>query len=196
MEIAAAVFEPQPAEFFQGSAVDGILVKIPLNQGMEAIKIRLIMTGVSLVPDTVTFFKAKAFQDSQHRLMGGSHQQGTFFQGENSFKIQAPQGSGKAGQPLHAFDLDKVSGNHIIVKNLPEGTKFTTLDGVERTLSADDLMICDEKGGACIAGVFGGLNSGVTEQTTTVFLESAYFNLVHHRICSSPNHRSRSSHWS
>lgn len=82
------------------------------------------------------------------------------------------------GQPLHAFDLDKVSGNHIIVKNLPEGTKFTTLDGVERTLSADDLMICDEKGGACIAGVFGGLNSGVTEQTTTVFLESAYFNPV------------------
>lgn len=82
------------------------------------------------------------------------------------------------GQPLHAFDLDKVAGNHIIVKNLSEGTKFTTLDGIERTLSADDLMICDEAGGACIAGVFGGLNSGVTEETKNVFLESAYFNPV------------------
>lgn len=82
------------------------------------------------------------------------------------------------GQPLHAFDLDKVNGKHILVKNLPEGTKFTTLDGVERTLSADDLMICDEQGGACIAGVFGGLDSGVTESTTNIFLESAYFNPV------------------
>ena len=77
-----------------------------------------------------------------------------------------------------SFDLDKVAGNHIIVKNLSEGTKFTTLDGIERTLSADDLMICDEAGGACIAGVFGGLNSGVTEETKNVFLESAYFNPV------------------
>lgn len=82
------------------------------------------------------------------------------------------------GQPLHAFDIDKMEGKHVIVKNLPEGTKFTTLDGVERTLSADDLMICDEKGGACLAGVFGGLNSGVTESTKNVFIESAYFNPV------------------
>ena len=82
------------------------------------------------------------------------------------------------GQPLHAFDLDKMEGKHIIVKNLPEGTPFTTLDGVERKLSADDLMICDEKGGACLAGVFGGLNSGVTDQTKNVFIESAYFNPV------------------
>lgn len=82
------------------------------------------------------------------------------------------------GQPLHAFDIDKMEGKHVIVKNLPDGTKFTTLDGVERTLSADDLMICDEKGGACLAGVFGGLNSGVTESTKNVFIESAYFNPV------------------
>lgn len=82
------------------------------------------------------------------------------------------------GQPMHAFDADKIEGRHIIVKNLPDGTKFTTLDGVERTLNAADLMICDEKGGMCIAGVFGGLNSGVTETTQNIFLESAYFNPV------------------
>lgn len=82
------------------------------------------------------------------------------------------------GQPLHAFDVDKMAGRHIIVKNLPEGTKFTTLDGVERTLSADDLMICDANGPACMAGVFGGLDSGVTESTQNIFIESAYFNPV------------------
>ncbi len=85
------------------------------------------------------------------------------------------------GQPLHAFDADKIAGKHVIVKTLPEGTKFTTLDGIERTLNAADLMICDEKGGMCIGGVFGGLNSGVTESTQNVFLESAYFNPVHIR---------------
>lgn len=82
------------------------------------------------------------------------------------------------GQPLHAFDADKIAGKHVIVKNLPDGTKFTTLDGVERSLSKDDLMICDENGGMCIAGVFGGQDSGVTESTKNVFLESAYFNPV------------------
>jgi len=80
------------------------------------------------------------------------------------------------GQPLHAFDADKIKGNKVIVKKLPAKTKFTTLDEVERELSADDLMICNAEEGMCIAGVFGGLHSGVTESTTTVFLESAYFN--------------------
>ena len=82
------------------------------------------------------------------------------------------------GQPLHAFDADKIAGKHLIIKTLPEGAKFTTLDGVERTLSASDLMICGEKGGVAIGGVFGGLDSGVTESTRNVFLESAYFNPV------------------
>ena len=82
------------------------------------------------------------------------------------------------GQPLHAFDLDKIKDKTIAVKNLPEGTKFTTLDGVERTLSREDLMICDSEKPLCIAGVFGGLNSGVTSQTKAIFLESAYFNPV------------------
>ncbi len=81
------------------------------------------------------------------------------------------------GQPLHAFDASKISGK-VIVKTLKAGTKFTTLDDVERTLHEDDLMICDEKGPMCIAGVFGGKNSGVTENTTNIFLESAYFNPV------------------
>ncbi len=82
------------------------------------------------------------------------------------------------GQPLHAFDANKISGNKIIVKTVAAGTKFTTLDGIERTLHEDDLMICDESGPICMAGVFGGANSGVTETTTNIFLESAYFNSV------------------
>lgn len=80
------------------------------------------------------------------------------------------------GQPLHCFDLSKVSGEEIHVRTCPEGTKFTTLDGVERTLSEADLMICDKEKPMCIAGVFGGLESGVTEATQDVFIESAYFN--------------------
>ncbi|ABQ05989.1 phenylalanine--tRNA ligase subunit beta [Flavobacterium johnsoniae] len=81
------------------------------------------------------------------------------------------------GQPLHAFDAAKINGK-VIVKTLPAGTKFTTLDDVERTLHAEDLMICDEKGPLCIAGVFGGKKSGVSEGTTAIFLESAYFDAV------------------
>lgn len=82
------------------------------------------------------------------------------------------------GQPLHAFDAAKISGNTVMVKTLPSGTKFTTLDGVERELHEEDLMICDGEKPMCIAGVYGGLNSGVTEETTSIFLESAYFNPV------------------
>jgi phenylalanyl-tRNA synthetase beta chain len=82
----------------------------------------------------------------------------------------------ETGQPLHAFDLREIKGNRVIVKTLPEGTPFVTLDGVERKLSGRDLMICNSEGGMCIGGVFGGLDSGVTESTRDVFLESAYFN--------------------
>ncbi|MFV8378628.1 phenylalanine--tRNA ligase subunit beta [Flavobacterium sp. LB3R33] len=81
------------------------------------------------------------------------------------------------GQPLHAFDASKVNGK-IVVQTLPAGTKFTTLDDIERTLHEEDLMICDEKGPLCIAGVFGGKKSGVSESTNSIFLESAYFNPV------------------
>ena len=81
------------------------------------------------------------------------------------------------GQPLHAFDANKINGK-IIVKTVESGTKFKTLDDVERILHEEDLMICDEKGPLCIAGVFGGKNSGVTENTANIFLESAYFNPV------------------
>ena len=79
------------------------------------------------------------------------------------------------GQPLHSFDAGKIKGNHVIVKTEPAGTKFVTLDGVERTLTDRDLMICNTEEPMCIGGVFGGLDSGVTEQTTDVFLESACF---------------------
>ena len=79
------------------------------------------------------------------------------------------------GQPLHAFDAAKLRGGRIVVGHLPEGTTFTTLDGRERKLGGDDLMICDAEGGACIAGVFGGLDSGVTDTTSSLFLESACF---------------------
>ena len=83
------------------------------------------------------------------------------------------------GQPLHAFDAQKIKGNKIHVKTLEAGTKFTTLDEVERELSAEDIMICDgDSNPLCIAGVFGGLHSGVTDHTTSIFLESAYFNPV------------------
>lgn len=82
------------------------------------------------------------------------------------------------GQALHAFDADKIDGKQIIVGNVPAGTKFTTLDEVERTLSDQDLMICNANKPMCIAGVFGGLDSGVTENTKNIFLESAYFNPV------------------
>ncbi len=83
------------------------------------------------------------------------------------------------GQPLHAFDASKIKDSKVLVKNLPSGTKFTTLDGIERELHKDDIMICDgESNPMCIAGVFGGENSGVTDSTTSIFLESAYFNPV------------------
>ncbi len=84
----------------------------------------------------------------------------------------------ETGQPLHAFDADKISGNKVIVRRAKDKTKFITLDEIERELSGDDLMICNSTNEMCIAGVFGGLDSGVTEKTTSLFLESAYFNPV------------------
>ena len=80
------------------------------------------------------------------------------------------------GQPLHCFDADKIEGGKVVVKTLPEGTPFVTLDEVERKLSDKDLMICNAEAPMCIGGVFGGLDSGTTEQTRNIFLESAYFN--------------------
>ncbi len=81
------------------------------------------------------------------------------------------------GQPLHAFDLDRIQGHKVIVKALPEGTKFQSLDEKERLLTSQDLMICDgDSNGMCIGGVFGGFNSGVKDETTNIFLESAHFN--------------------
>lgn len=82
------------------------------------------------------------------------------------------------GQPLHAFDANKIKGGKINVKTLPKGTKFITLDGIERELHEEDLMICDSERPMCIAGVFGGEFSGVTNETTSIFLESAYFDPV------------------
>jgi phenylalanyl-tRNA synthetase beta chain len=84
----------------------------------------------------------------------------------------------ETGQPLHAFDLAKIDGHQIVVRTCGEGTPFVTLDGVERKLSANDLMICSATRPMCIAGVFGGLDAGVTESTVDVFIESAYFNPV------------------
>lgn len=84
----------------------------------------------------------------------------------------------ETGQPLHAFDAKKITGGTVIVKTLPENTPFLCLDEVERKLSSEDLMICNSEEGMCIAGVFGGLESGVSETTTSIFLESACFNPV------------------
>ncbi len=91
----------------------------------------------------------------------------------------------ETGQPLHAFDLDQIKGSKIVVKNLPAGSKFLSLDEKERELRADDLMICNGSDeGMCIAGVFGGLHSGVTEKTQNIFLESAHFNAKRIRVTS------------
>lgn len=87
----------------------------------------------------------------------------------------------ETGQPLHAFDAAFITGNEIIVKKMPAGTKFITLDETERNLGPDDLMICNAVEPMCIAGVFGGVKSGVTEKTTAIFLESAYFDGTHVR---------------
>jgi phenylalanyl-tRNA synthetase beta chain len=84
----------------------------------------------------------------------------------------------ETGQPLHAFDYDQIKEHTVIVKTLAEGSTFVTLDEKERKLNSEDLMICDSKEPMCIAGVFGGLHSGVTEKTTNIFLESAYFDPV------------------
>jgi phenylalanyl-tRNA synthetase beta chain len=84
----------------------------------------------------------------------------------------------ETGQPLHFFDADKINGNKVIIRTLPEATPFVTLDDQERKLSANDLMICNENNGMCIAGVFGGTTSGVSENTKNVFIESAHFNSV------------------
>ncbi|MDL2308676.1 phenylalanine--tRNA ligase subunit beta [Bacteroidales bacterium OttesenSCG-928-C03] len=92
------------------------------------------------------------------------------------------------GQPLHAFDANYIKDGKVIVKNLPEGTPFVTLDGAEVKLSKEDLMICNAKEGMCIAGVYGGLHSGVTEMTKSVFLESAYFNPISVRKTSKRHH--------
>ena len=82
------------------------------------------------------------------------------------------------GQPLHAFDADRIYGNKVVVKTVEAGTKFVTLDGEERTLDVEDLMICDAEKPMCIGGVFGGINTGVTEDTKAIFLESAYFDPI------------------
>ncbi|MDX9697486.1 MAG: phenylalanine--tRNA ligase subunit beta [Bacteroidales bacterium] len=87
----------------------------------------------------------------------------------------------ETGQPLHFFDADKIEGKKVIVKTLKEGTSFLTLDEQERKLSGEDLMICNANEGMCIAGVFGGIKSGVTENTINVFIESAHFNSVYIR---------------
>lgn len=87
----------------------------------------------------------------------------------------------ETGQPLHAFDADEIAGKKVVVRTLKEGTPFTTLDEVERKLSADDLMICNVNEPMCIAGVFGGIRSGVKETTKNIFLESACFNPVYVR---------------
>ena len=84
----------------------------------------------------------------------------------------------ETGQPLHAFDAAKIRGGKVVVRRAEEGEKFVTLDGVERTLSSADLMIANAESPMCLAGVFGGAESGVTDSTTDVFLESAYFNPV------------------
>jgi phenylalanyl-tRNA synthetase beta chain len=87
----------------------------------------------------------------------------------------------ETGQPLHAFDAAEIKGGKVVVRTAVAGSKFVTLDGIEREMHADDLLICNDSEGMCIAGVFGGLHSGVKETTTSIFLESAWFDSVYIR---------------
>lgn len=87
----------------------------------------------------------------------------------------------ECGHPLHAFDADKVKGSKIVVRKAEKGETFTTLDGIERTLHPDDLMICDTERPLVLAGIYGGLNSGISEDTVNIFLESAVFDPIHIR---------------
>ncbi len=87
----------------------------------------------------------------------------------------------ETGQPLHAFDAAEIQGGKIVVRTTDPGSKFVTLDGVEREMNSDDLMICNTTSAMCIAGVFGGLGSGVKNETTSIFIESAYFDSVYIR---------------
>lgn len=87
----------------------------------------------------------------------------------------------ETGQPLHAFDAAEITGNKVVVRTMDSGTKFVTLDSVERELNENDLMICNAENGMCIGGVFGGITSGVKDSTTNIFLESAYFDSVYIR---------------
>ena len=87
----------------------------------------------------------------------------------------------ETGQPLHAFDADGIKGNKVVVRKMAKGTKFITLDEIDRELTDQDLMICNSEDGMCIGGVFGGIKSGVTEKTKNIFLESAWFDPVHIR---------------
>tara|TARA_B100001093_G_scaffold461255_1_gene475569 strand:- start:263 stop:2680 length:2418 start_codon:yes stop_codon:yes gene_type:complete len=100
------------------------------------------------------------------------------------------------GQPLHAFDYDKIEGNRVIIKRNSKNIKFKTLDEIERTITSDDLLICDSKKPMCLAGIFGGLNSGVSEKTETIFLESAFFDPIsvrksakHHNLSTDSSYR-------
>ncbi|MFI3298963.1 MAG: phenylalanine--tRNA ligase subunit beta [Rikenellaceae bacterium] len=101
----------------------------------------------------------------------------------------------ECGQPMHAFDLGKVGGGEIVVRNARKGEKITTLDGVERELFEDDLMICDQTRPMCIAGVFGGEESGVSESTTDIFIECAYFNPAYVRRTAKRHGLSTDSSW-
>ncbi len=101
----------------------------------------------------------------------------------------------ECGQPLHAFDLDMVEGEEIVVRSAHKGEKFTTLDGVERVMESDDLMICDAKKSMCIAGVFGGEHSGVSQSTTRIFIESAYFSPAYVRRSAKRHGLSTDSSW-
>lgn len=101
----------------------------------------------------------------------------------------------ECGQPLHAFDMAKVKGDEIVVRTAKKGTKFVTLDGVERELEDNDLMICNSEEEMCLAGVFGGLESGVSDTTTSVFLESAYFNPAYVRRSAKRHGLSTDSSW-
>ena len=156
----SAVKKPEPVDFKVGSATGGITVEVADSKACprySGITIRGVKVAES--PKWLRDYLSVIGQRPINNIVDITN-----------FILHG------IGQPLHCFDLAKVEGEKIVVRTCPEGTKFTTLDGVERTLDSRDLMICNAREPMCIAGVFGGLDSGVKDTTTDIFIESAYFN--------------------
>ncbi len=167
------VVSPLAHKFQAGGAPGNIAVQVE-NPGLCARYSGVLISGIKIAPSPLWL---------QHRLKSIGIRPISNIVDVTNFILH------ETGQPLHSFDADKIRGNGIVVRTLPQGTPFVTLDGKSRTLNGEEIMICDQQGHPlCFGGVFGGLDSGVSETTTRIFLESAWFNPVLIRKASFRHH--------